>query len=106
MTFGVILFGQSSKSFALNSFSVHDPIANIARLAFGSSVLASFPLIFLSIRTWFMSQMSKVMPSWSNTTSAAVMMLALIGCLASKVTDIGIFDNFTQYFSISLHVDG
>ena len=55
MTLGIAVFGIESKSFLLNSLSSSDPLAIVARLAFGASVLASFPLIFLVMRNWFIA---------------------------------------------------
>lgn len=70
--------GPGSASFALNSFSPKDPLAVFSLLAFGTSVLArlgcvlmllqylcgfhsylwydSFPLMFLAMRSWFISK--------------------------------------------------
>ncbi len=53
---GVRLFGARSASFALNSFHPEDPLARLALGAFGTSVLASYPLIFLAMRNWFIGR--------------------------------------------------
>lgn len=91
MVFGVTLFGPKSASFALNSFSVRDPLANIARLAFGASVLASFPLIFLSVRTFFINQLKKIIPSMGEAVRPVTfLLLSFIGLLAVVFTDIGV----------------
>lgn len=88
--FAMTLFGTASHSFALNNFSTRDPLALIARTAFGTSVLASFPLIFLAMRDWFIKQTSSVFPSISNRKSIAAILLIFICSLTTVFKDIGI----------------
>jgi hypothetical protein len=96
MVFGVLLFGSRSSSFALNSFSHRDPLANVARLAFGTSVLASFPLIFLSVRTWLLSQVKRIFPDMKDGIKPiAFVALSWIALLATKFTDIGIIGSLS-----------
>jgi hypothetical protein len=90
MALGLHLFGPHSASFALNSFSPKDPLGTVARVAFGSSVLAGFPLIFLSMRNWFVSQAQQHFKILGDIKPMALVLLGFIGLLASKVTDIGI----------------
>lgn len=84
------LFGASCKSFALNSFSSADPIASVARVAFGTSVLASYPLIFLSMRNWFVALASKRLPALAGTKRISTLLLLAICSLTTQVRDIGV----------------
>lgn len=51
------LFQHRGQSFALNTLSPLDPLAIGAFVAFGASVLASYPLIFLNVRNWLRQQL-------------------------------------------------
>eukprot|EP01038_Epipyxis_sp_PR26KG_P012274 gene12274-16460_t len=83
------LFGKFSAPFALNSFSPSDPLALVSLLAFGMSVLASTPLMFLTARNWFIQQSAKTIPAISDVKPMTAIVLFLISALASKLTDIG-----------------
>ena len=87
---GLTLFGPKSASFALNSFSPKDPLGVIARFAFGTSVLASFPLIFLSMRNWFVNQAVQKIPKLGGIKRISTLLLMLIALLASRLNDIGV----------------
>lgn len=83
------LFGPYSQSFALNSFSSLDPLGLIAFLAFGTSVLASFPLIFFSMRNWFIQQATRSAPAIANVSAMTALLLTLIGGITVLCNDIG-----------------
>jgi hypothetical protein len=86
----IALFGPHSASFALNNFSPKDPIAVMAFLAFGTSVLASFPLIFLNMRNFFIKQAQHFnLPAIASVKRMTAVLLTLIGAVASICTDIG-----------------
>lgn len=93
MYLGLNLFGLNARSFVLNNLSPKDPLATVARMAFGASVLASYPLIFLTVRNWLLSQMEKtkdVVPKFLiGRTQIAFVALSLIGMLTVKFRDIG-----------------
>ena len=84
------LFGKHSYSFALNNFVARDPIGLIARVAFGTSVLASYPLIFLAMRNWFVQQFTKIAPAIAEIKKVSAMLLLFICFLTTKVSDIGV----------------
>ena len=90
MSLGVKLFGAKSQSFILNNFAANDPLATIARIAFGSSVLASFPLIFLSMRNWFVALAGRKFSKMSGRKPISVALLAFISILAVFFKDIGV----------------
>lgn len=89
MGLGIKLFGTHAQSFVLNNFAAHDPLATIARVAFGSSVLASFPLIFLSMRNWFIAVASRRAPAISGRRQITLLLLSFISFLAVFFKDIG-----------------
>jgi hypothetical protein len=57
------LLGGSGQSFSLNTLSPQDPLGVIAFLAFGTSVLASYPLLFFNVRNWLCGQLQDIVPS-------------------------------------------
>lgn len=84
------LFGVKSASFALNSFSPNDPLAIIAFLCFGISVLASYPLIFLNVRGFTLSSFQQNnIPLFNNLYSVTGLLLTLLGAITIVATDIG-----------------
>jgi len=84
------LFGARAPVFALNGFSSADGLATLARIAFGTSVLASFPLIFFTMRNWFVTQATKHVPVLGNVKSMTIVLLSLIGLVATRCDDIGL----------------
>ena len=90
MTLGVKVFGARAQSFLLNNFAANDPLGLIARVAFGSSVLASFPLIFLSMRNWFITLAARRLPVISGRRQMTFILLTFISCLAVFFRDIGV----------------
>jgi amino acid permease len=88
MYLGTMTFGAGVKPFLLNNLSPADPLAIIARLAFGASVLASFPLIFMVMRNWFISVAEKKIPIFGGRKRITGLLLAGIALLTSKFTDI------------------
>eukprot|EP00607_Mallomonas_marina_P000868 CAMPEP_0182437678 /NCGR_PEP_ID=MMETSP1167-20130531/85209_1 /TAXON_ID=2988 /ORGANISM="Mallomonas Sp, Strain CCMP3275" /LENGTH=279 /DNA_ID=CAMNT_0024630681 /DNA_START=649 /DNA_END=1485 /DNA_ORIENTATION=- len=90
MILGIKLFGVDAKSFLLNNLMSSDPLALVARAAFGTSVLASTPLIFLSARTWLMTVMSKRSQAFSGIKPVAALLLTLICSLAVAFNDVAV----------------
>jgi sodium-coupled neutral amino acid transporter 11 len=94
---GCTLFGSASESFALNSLSINDPLALFARMAFGSSVLATTPLIFISMRNWFIERIPKFVPSLkgkAGIVEVTIPLLAMIGYMAANITDVAMVAAF------------
>jgi hypothetical protein len=83
---------HNSQSFALNAFSSSDPLGLLAFLSFGTSILASFPLIFFTMRNWFLQQ-AKDRLQWNDSISnfrrMTALLLFLIGGLCVVCKDIG-----------------
>jgi hypothetical protein len=90
MGLGLKLFGSQAQSFVLNNFSPIDPLATIARVAFGFSVLASTPLIFLAMRNWFMAFFKKRAPNIAGRRQITMLLLSFISFLAVFFKDIAL----------------
>ena len=89
MVLGLTLFGSDTKSFLLNNLSPADPLAIIARLAFGASVLTSFPLIFMVMRNWFIASAKETVPFLGDLKRMTAALLTGIAMLTTQFTDIG-----------------
>lgn len=89
MALGLAIFGKESQSFILNNLSSRDPLAFIARLAFGGSVLGSFPLIFIGMRNWFVEKWGRRNGKEGCIKRVTSMLLLLISALTTQFTDIG-----------------
>lgn len=80
----------NSQSFALNSFSEKDPLGMLAYLSFGTSILASFPLILMSIRTFAIYYANKQgLTALSQIRVVVAILLFFLGSLGIIVKDIG-----------------
>ena len=88
------MFGIQAPGFALNGFSSADSLGTISRVAFGTSVLASFPLIFLAMRNWFVlkasSSGSKVIKGVGTVHKMTAILLIGISLIATQCSDIGL----------------
>ena len=72
------------------SFSPKDPLGTVARFSFGASVLASYPLIFLAMRNWFVTKATKYAPSIAEVPKISALLLGFIALLTSRFKDIGV----------------
>lgn len=78
------------QSFVLNSFSSNDPLGVFAYFAFGISVIASFPIIFFTMRNWWISQAEYFQLNLLNSIPRmSMMLLMIIGSIGVIVKDIG-----------------
>ena len=89
MALGLAIFGKDSQSFILNNLSSRDPLAFIARLAFGGSVLGSFPLIFIGMRNWFVQKWGERNGNGGYIKRVTCLLLLLISALTTQFRDIG-----------------
>ena len=62
----------------------------VARFAFGSSVLASYPLIFLAMRNWFVMKAAKYVPALAGVRRISAVLLTFIALLTTQLKDIGV----------------
>eukprot|EP00928_Gymnodinium_smaydae_P003485 TRINITY_DN11246_c0_g1_i1.p1 TRINITY_DN11246_c0_g1~~TRINITY_DN11246_c0_g1_i1.p1 ORF type:complete len:650 (+),score=74.55 TRINITY_DN11246_c0_g1_i1:48-1952(+) len=95
MIAGFQTFGTNASSVILQNYSEHDAALNVARLAVGLSIVASFPLMFSGLREATIA----LLKHYDNTSdwdsiwkqdTLSMLLLALITTVASLVTDAGI----------------
>lgn len=61
MLFGFRTFGGAAQTLLLNNYHrTDDPLASLARLATGFSILCGFPLMFAALKTSFFNAASEV----------------------------------------------
>merc|ERR1719217_486204 len=59
MAGGYLTFGGASQGLILNSYATADPLAFLARLGIGMSIIFSYPLNFLGLREGLLSMLGK-----------------------------------------------
>ena len=59
MAGGFLTFGSASNGLILNSYATADPLAFLARLGIGMSIIFSYPLNFLGLREGLLSMLGK-----------------------------------------------
>lgn len=90
MLLGLSLFGSHSQPFLLNNLVTSDPLALLARSCFGASVLASYPLIFLSMRDNIQRRVSDLFKVEVGVSKVTAALLAGICGLAVFLKDISV----------------
>lgn len=61
MLFGFRTFGGAAQTLLLNNYHrTDDPLASLARLATGFSILCGFPLMFAALKTSFFNAASEI----------------------------------------------
>jgi amino acid permease len=94
MLAGYRSFGSATQSVITESYSSDDLLINIARVAIGSSILFSFPIMFSGLREAFLQMLSDVgkiecKEVWKQD-SITFVMVVLIAFLTSILTDAGL----------------
>jgi hypothetical protein len=89
------LFGKRGQPFVLNTLSVNDQLGNVAKLMFGISVLASFPLQFLNIRQFFVEWIERLFNRKSSTTLSSFIALSVLGGVSTRCRDISVVAGFS-----------
>ena len=59
MVGGFLTFGSASQGLILNSYATGDPLAFLARLGIGMSIIFSYPLNFVGLREGILSSLGK-----------------------------------------------
>lgn len=61
MLFGFRTFGAATQALVLNNYHrTDDPLASLARLATGCSILCGYPLMFAALKTSFFNAASEI----------------------------------------------
>ena len=78
MAGGYLTFGAASQGLILNNYATADPLALVARLGIGLSIIFSYPLNFLGLREGLLTMLkldgSKTAVHWGATLALMVLM--------------------------------
>lgn len=90
MSVGFLTFGGSAQGLILNSYATADPLAFLARLGIGLSVLFSYPLLFLGLRQGVLQLLK--LDGMSNKVHriSTIAIMAAINGAALFVKDLGL----------------
>merc|ERR1719393_167364 len=92
MAGGFLTFGSASNGLILNSYATADPLAFLARLGIGMSIIFSYPLNFVGLREGILSATGKTEAGKKNSVHVALslaLMLIMNGS-ALFVKDLGL----------------
>lgn len=92
MLVGYLTFGKNSQGNILNNYSAEDPLASIARLAVGLSVVFTYPLAFTGLRDGLTSLLGEGFVL--GRTQLSLVLLSCITALALVLTDVGFVNAF------------
>jgi len=90
MALGYLTFGTASQGLILNNYATRDPLATVARVAIGSSIVFTYPLAFTGLRDGVSSLLSVPETDRSKLTVA---LLGAITALALVVRNVGFVNN-------------
>jgi len=92
MSAGFLTFGAASQCLILNNYATADPLAFIARLGITTSVLFSYPLLFLGFRDGVLSllKLSKYAHRPDVHRLTTVLLIAVVNGLALVLKDLGL----------------
>eukprot|EP00968_Pinguiococcus_pyrenoidosus_P021178 scaffold2695_cov239-Pinguiococcus_pyrenoidosus.AAC.1 len=92
---GYATFGKKAQGVILNNYSGEDPLAFVARIANGISVITSFPLLFTSARDGALSVLKNTSIGRAAASSDtawrlfSIGLLTLVSLAAIVTTDVG-----------------
>jgi sodium-coupled neutral amino acid transporter 11 len=92
MVAGFLTFGASAQGLILNNYATADALAFVARLGIASSVLFSYPLLFLGLRDGILSALglSKAAARPGVHRVSTVALIALVNGAACVLKDLGL----------------
>ncbi len=91
MACGYLTFGGSSTGFILNNYATTDPLAMLARLAVGVTLLTGYPLIFFALRDGIIDlfNLRRAASSPLVLRAGSALLLLLLTGLAASLEDVG-----------------
>jgi len=92
MAGGYLTFGGASQGLILNNYATSDPLAFVARLGISTSILFSYPLVFVGLREGVLGMLGlrdKAALRSVHVTSSVLLVLIMNG-LALKVKNLGL----------------
>ena len=78
MAGGFLTFGSASQGLILNSYATGDPLAFLARLGIGMSIIFSYPLNFVGLRDGILSALGKTEEGKKNSVHIALSLLLML----------------------------
>ncbi|CAN0508076.1 unnamed protein product, partial [Ectocarpus sp. 12 AP-2014] len=79
MLFGFRTFGGAAQTLLLNNYHrTDDPLASLARLATGFSILCGFPLMFAALKTSFFNAASEISEKRRQTNCCCIVSLMAV----------------------------
>ena len=85
MTWGFLTFGAASQGLILNNYATSDPLAFIARLGIGCSIIFSYPINFIGLREGVLGLLGATGESDTTHVVSTVLLLA-VACGISMMT--------------------
>lgn len=90
MALGITAFGPNVKSYLLNNFASNDPLGIISRIAIGTSILTSTPLMFIALRNRLVDMARNKIPLIADIKKMAALLVLLVGLITTRLTDISV----------------
>ena len=88
MTWGFLTFGAASQGLILNNYATSDPLAFIARLGIGCSIIFSYPINFIGLREGVLGLLGATGESDTTHVVSTVLLLAVACGIASEHTSL------------------
>ena len=85
MAGGYLTFGSASQGLILNNYATSDPLAFIARLGIGCSIIFSYPINFIGLREGVLGLLGATGESDTTHVVSTVLLLA-VACGISMMT--------------------
>jgi len=90
MACGYLTFGGASQGLILNSYAISDPLAFVARLGIIASVLFSYPLLFVGLRTSVLNLLKLDGNNNSVHIISTLLLLCSVNGLSLVLKDLGL----------------
>merc|ERR1711862_1026703 len=92
---GFLTFGGNSAGFILNNYSTNDITATICRLAIATSVLFTYPIVFVGVRDGVIDllQVPIEEQTYMLHFSLTVILLLMLTIAATFIQDLGIVNS-------------
>ena len=87
---GFWAFGDRCDGFILNNFPTSDRLAQLARLAVGSSVVCTYPFVFFGLRDGALALAGAERASGATRLATTLGLLSVVVALALVLTDLGL----------------
>jgi len=78
MAAGFMTFGKASQGLILNSYATSDPLASLARLGIGLSIIFSYPLNFVGLREGILAFVGKTEEGKKNSVHVALTLAIML----------------------------